>query len=157
MYRSIRLLSLLLAFSLIATSCEGPTGPAGPAGPQGPTGPQGPQGPQGPAGVTGPAGPVGPTGPQGPAGATGTRLVYSGTVNSGGSLATPYLPAAAGTIARPPSLTCYISDVAAGPYIVVGSEAFVGVACGLAADGGGMRAVMVGADPGLFGHFVIVY
>jgi len=55
-------------------------------------------------GPTGPEGPAGPEGEPGP----GTRVVFSGTTDANG-LAIHELPAAAGTLANPPAITCWVS------------------------------------------------
>lgn len=68
---------------------------AGADGPVGPTGPQGVPGAQGPAGATGASGP-------------GTRFTIKGTTDSQGFFAAD-LPASAGTIENPPSMTCYLA------------------------------------------------
>jgi hypothetical protein len=104
-------IALLATFALVvATACKGADGATGPQGPLGPQGPAGPQGPQGPQGPIGPIGPQGVPGPVGPAGPTGTRLVFTGSLVAQGTAASAFadLPAAAGTIQRPPSYTCYL-------------------------------------------------
>lgn len=153
----LSLLTALLVTTL--TACEGPAGPIGPAGPAGPAGPQGPTGPQGPQGTpgqTGPAGPVGPQGPQGPSG-PGTKVAYSGSVGINGTLVSQPFPAAAGTLSNPPSLTCYIGASPDGPFLVVGTESYNGISCGLVNSPEGLRAAMIDAPPGAFGIFIIVY
>ena len=65
-------------------------------------------------GSTGPSGPTGPTGPAGEAG-PGTRIVLSGTINVAEAPDTVLLqigqalPPEAGTLADPPSVTCWLS------------------------------------------------
>ncbi|MBI2847299.1 MAG: c-type cytochrome [Chloroflexi bacterium] len=65
-------LGLVLAVSLIASACTGPTGPQGERGLAGPQGIQGPQGLQGSAGSQGPQGVQGSAGPQGTQGVQGS-------------------------------------------------------------------------------------
>ena len=86
-------LSVMLAFAMmsLASACEGGDGAVGP---------QGPGGAQGPQGVAGPAGPSGP----------GTRLTFAGTLDSLNGVAFVDLPAAAGTLAKPPIFACYLPD-----------------------------------------------
>ncbi|HKW13083.1 MAG TPA: hypothetical protein VJS69_01215 [Candidatus Krumholzibacteria bacterium] len=109
MLQTTRVLSLLALVGMVA--CKGADGAVGPQGPTVPQGPQGPAGPTGPQGPTGPMGPQGVPGPQGPVGPNGsTHLVFTGSLVSNGTSSgfTADLPAAAGTMNRPPSYTCYL-------------------------------------------------
>ena len=69
MHKSIAMVALIGAFSLVACSPE----PQGQKGDQGPPGPQGARGEQGPPGSQGPKGDQGTPGPQGPQGAKGEQ------------------------------------------------------------------------------------
>ena len=128
----------LLLGLLLTAACKGPIGPTGPAGPQGGIGPTGLQG------VIGPPGP-------------GTRITFSGQLDGLGEVVVT-LPAAAGTISDPPALTCYLSDLAAGTYLLISSDTFSGVACGFGTGGTGTLAVaIIGAPAFWFYAIVVVY
>ncbi|HVH12677.1 MAG TPA: hypothetical protein VM759_06485 [Longimicrobium sp.] len=102
---------------------------------------------EGEAGPMGPAGPVGPGGP-------GTRVVLTTVVSSNGT-ASVALPAAAGTLANPPGLTCYTGTGTA--LLVVGTD-LDGPLCGLVQSAsGGLTANLDGAVPGWTARFVVVY
>ncbi len=115
-----QLVTPLLALALLA--CEGPAGPAGP---------------QGAPGANGATGPQGPTGQAGP----GTRLWFPGTTDFAGSFNVT-LPATAGSINRPPVITCYRAarDATSGSplpeWIVVGGYSTTLGRCGLAPQTG---------------------
>lgn len=103
---NLRVLTPLLGLALLA--CEGPAGPAGPQGQQGAAGANGATGAQGPSGAAGP----------------GTRLWLPATTNIAG-VASVNLPASAGSINNPPSMTCYRagndnSGLPAPTWLVVG-------------------------------------
>lgn len=66
--------AILLSFSLIIFSCQGPEGPLGPTGPTGPSGQTGTSGPQGDQGPEGPEGPEGEQGEQGEQGEPGQNF-----------------------------------------------------------------------------------
>ena len=95
---------MIVLATLLVAACTGKDGPAGPTGPQGSTGTTGPQGPQGVAGVQGPIGPAGAPGQAGP----GTRLTYTGFTGLD-SAAFVLLPLEAGTLSKPPVISCYRS------------------------------------------------
>lgn len=118
---------LALVLVLALVACEGPVGPAGP---------------QGEAGLMGEAGP-------------GTRWVHTGTVNSTGG-ASVELPAAAGTINDPPLLGCYVSDEG-DTWLVVATDTYSDITCGIGESGGGLFAAIVGAPAFWFWRVVVVY
>lgn len=129
---AVRFLLLVLIFA----ACEGPTGPMGPQGETGVQGPMGPQGPQGPPGTE--------------------KFVASARVNAQGSAAVA-LPSAAGTIARPPALSCYLQEPGAQVWITVAYDSYSEIACGIAANAGSLVAVVIGAPPGWNALFIAVY
>jgi hypothetical protein len=69
----VRLVFLMVFFSLLLIACTGEQGPAGLSGPPGPPGPVGPAGPQGP---------MGPPGPPGEAAEASTAIVGADYVGS---------------------------------------------------------------------------
>jgi hypothetical protein len=87
-------------------------------------------------GPTGPAGSPGATGPQGPPG-PGTRVVLNAVVASDGS-ASAALPAAAGSLADPPSLTCYLNQPGTTVFLLVGTD-LDGPVCALVQQGATTR------------------
>lgn len=103
----------------------------------------------------GPEGPVGPTGPKGDPG-PGTRVTFAGQVTSQGE-ATVQLPAEAGTVSEPPAISCYISSSSAGAYLLVWTDTFSGVSCGLVAGASGLRAAIVGAPAFWYYRIAVVY
>jgi hypothetical protein len=78
-------------------------------------------------------------------------------VDASGVLATPYLPAEAGTIGNPPLLACYLASNPQGPFFPLAPGLTSGATCMLIQAGGGLYAAIVGAQPGWTGTFVIVY
>lgn len=124
----VRALAIAL---VVVTACKGADGAVGPEGPQGPAGPPGAQG-------------------------TGTRITFTGVVNTQGT-ATALLPAAAGTVTNLPALACYISDVDQ-TWLVVAIDTNVDIACGIgAATGGQLGVTLTGAPAGWRYAFVVVY
>lgn len=73
MRKTVLVLILVVALSLLAACAAGSSGPVGP---------EGPSGPQGAPGQAGPPGPIGPAGSAGPAGATGISYHAPGYVGS---------------------------------------------------------------------------
>ncbi|NIP58059.1 MAG: hypothetical protein GWM92_07370 [Gemmatimonadetes bacterium] len=112
-----------------AMACEGPEGPVGPQGPEGPEGPAGP----------------------------GTRLTFQGQLDSFGD-ATVNLPQEAGTLDDPPSVSCFVSDVAEGLYISIASVDGADPACGFNdTASGNLAAIIVGAPADWFYRIVVIY
>ena len=71
------------------------------------------------AACTGDQGPAGPQGPPGPPGPGAASIVMAGALDGEG-VARIHLPPAAGTIARPPNLACYMTpDPASGFYTII--------------------------------------
>lgn len=106
-------------------------------------------------GCEGPEGPMGPEGPEGPPGedAPGTRLVYSGQLDGNGEVVEGPLPDEL-SLADPPALTCYVSDVPQGPYWVASDED----ECGLESDAEGDVWIFLNNAPADWYYlFVIVY
>jgi hypothetical protein len=131
----LKIIVLLLAATLAA--CKGPAGPAGPAGP---------------TGAPGQAGPVGPRGPSG-----STRLTFDGQADANGFVGY-YLPAEAGTIADPPSVSCYVSSQRDGPFQQVGTGGIGDSSrCLLFVDDGRLAVAVTGITPGWFVKFVVIY
>ncbi len=106
-------------------------------------------------GDVGPMGPAGPAGPQGPAG-PGTRVVFTGVTSSSGG-GSALLPPAAGTLANPPGLSCYIGQQGGTALLLVGVETGAGVVCGLVQSTSGLNAVLNGAPAAWRYMFVVVY
>lgn len=108
-------------------------------------------------GDTGPMGPEGPAGPPGPAG-PGQVATHSGRLDLSGS-GVWTLPAAAGNISNPPALSCYLSDSSDGPFLLVSTDTFSGVVCGLGQSGATLRAVIISSSSysGWHYKFVAVY
>ena len=98
----------LFVIGLCLIGCAGKDGAAGSTGPIGQTGSQGPVGPTGPQGAAGVQGPVGPAGAPGQVGAPGpgTRLTFTGNTGAD-SAAFALLPLEAGTMTKPPVISCY--------------------------------------------------
>lgn len=131
-------LSAILAVALLLTACKGDMGPTGPAGPAGAPGPQG---------VTGPAG------PQGPAGQGVTRIIYTGQLDGTGFATRGPLPEGL-TLANPPAVTCYISQLSQGPYYVVANE----FGCGLTLNNAArLFAWITDGTPGWWYAITVVY
>jgi len=104
----------------------------------------------------GPEGPVGPEGPEGPAG-PGTRMTFQGQLDGFGD-ATVNLPQEAGTLADPPSVDCYVSDVANGTYVSIASVDGTDPSCGFGESGSGtLAAIIVGGPPDWFYRIVVVF
>lgn len=103
-------------------------------------------------GPTGPEGPAGPEGDPGP----GTRLSYEGRVDSDGS-AFVDLPTEAGSTADLPVVVCYVSDAAAGPYLVVATDTYSGITCGVGTDAGRLYVGVVGAPAFWYYRISVVY
>ena len=122
--------TFLVVLCALLSSCEGPLGP------------EGPQGASGPQGRTGDPGP-------------GTRLVFSGTLNSSGAVVV-VLPAAAGTLNDPPVISCYISD-SGSTWLIIATDVGANIACGFSASGGAISVVIVGAPPLWLYRIVVVY
>lgn len=120
---------LVAALLVSASACEGPIGP---------------EGPMGPAGTNGANGANGAQGPQGPAG-PGTRLVYSGPLDGTGA-GRVHLPAAAGTLNNPPSVSCYISDSDSSSVWLLMSTSNLTGACGIGWDQTHLDVVIVGSS-----------
>jgi hypothetical protein len=106
------------------------------------------------AACEGPAGPTGPAGPQGEPG-PGTRTVLTATVSASGS-ASVTLPAAAGTLADPPGLTCYVTQPGSTVALLVGLD-LDGPTCGLLSSGTTLVASIIDAPPGWIARFTVVY
>lgn len=148
----------ILPLLLILAGCDGSQGPTGPAGPQGPGGPAGP------TGLTGSPGIQGVQGPQGAPGA-GSRMVMTGTTTATGSASEHDLPLAAGTMATPPLVTCYLRDNAGFGWINVSSGHMVGgraVVCGVIPrtsnlETGPLKAYIGYAPPSVPYAIVVVY
>lgn len=71
---------------------------------------------------TGDQGPAGPQGPPGPPGPGAASIVLAGALDGEG-LALIHLPPAAGTIARPPNVTCYTTaDPSSGFYTIIAAD-----------------------------------
>lgn len=85
------------------------------------------------------------------------RLFYQGVVPTSGDIQTDYFPAAATAGNTLPSLQCYYSTAAAGPYTQFASDATGSYNCMLITDAGGTRAMATNLDPGLFVSFVVLY
>lgn len=128
---SVRIVVATLVVAL-AVACKGPTGP------KGDTGPQGPQGPAGPAGIS--------------------TIAFAGVLDSNGQ-AVVQLPAAAGTLASPPVVTCYISGSAAGPYLLVATDTngLAASGCGLGQGSGGLAVAFAGEPAGWYYMVSIAY
>ena len=74
------------------------------------------------AACTGDQGPAGPQGPPGPPGPGAASIVMAGALDGEG-IALIHLPPAAGTIARPPNVTCYTTaDPARGIYTIIAAD-----------------------------------
>lgn len=133
---------------LCVAGCAGKDGAAGPTGPTGATGPAGAQGLPGPAGAQGLPGPAG----------AGTRIVVTGLIGAGGTVAVA-LPAAVGTnYLTPPSMACYVATFPSTVWLAVASSASSTYPyCGLGFGNGVWSALMLGATPGSTAAFVIVY
>lgn len=118
-------------------------------GADGATGPQGPTGAQGPAGVQGPAGPTG----------AGTRLVFTGTLGTGGGFAD--LPPSAGTMANLPAYGCYLlfNVGTANTWIQTGQQLATNATCAIAPSptGSGLRVALAGGTAGQAFAVVVVY
>ncbi len=108
-------------------------------------------------GDVGPMGPPGPPGPPGPAG-PGNTMSRTGQLNTNGG-AVWVLPSEAGSVSDPPALSCYLSDSANGPYLLVSTDTFSGISCGLVQSGSQLSAVLSAgrAFAGWYYRFVIVY
>ncbi len=128
----VRRLVLLAVVALLA--CEGPMGPEGLPGDRGPQGAQGPQGPAGP----------------------GTRLVYNGVTFAGGGTIQP-LPAAAGTIASPPLVACYVTQDNVYWFVLAQDGVSGGWSCGIQASGAGIGVVILGVPAGWAYRIVVIY
>src|SRR5512147_1966318 len=59
--RTLLLIAVILAFSILLVGCAGTAGQEGPAGPAGPAGPEGPQGPPGAQPAQSSSNPVSPS------------------------------------------------------------------------------------------------
>ena len=100
----------------------------------------------------------GPTDPLGPAG-PGTSTVFTATVATNGRAAVTLLGGAAANPARPPVLSCYLSDnPAAGVWLTVSdgnspSAPF----CGLGLSNGVWQGLMFQAPVGWTAAFVVLY
>ena len=92
------------------------------------------EGKAGPVGPAGPSGTPGATGPQGPAGVGAASFFFSGQIPASGFASVP-LTASMGTIDKLPQLSCYISNVAAGPYFAVAFDSNAQIYCGLGTNG----------------------
>lgn len=104
----------------------------------------------------GPVGPEGPRGPEGPAG-PGTRMTFTGQLDDIGD-ATVNLPAEAGTLDEPPSVTCYIADVPDGTYLAIASDGSSAPSCGFGETGSGtLAAIIVGGPANWYYRIVVVY
>ncbi|MBW3570491.1 MAG: hypothetical protein KY467_05250 [Gemmatimonadetes bacterium] len=81
--------------------------------------------------------------------------MLNAVVASDGSAAAQ-LPAAAGSLANPPSLSCYLNEPGQPVFFLIGTD-LEGPLCGLVQQGGATFAVMAGAPPGWNARFVAVY
>lgn len=109
-------------------------------------------------GKDGAVGPTGPQGPQGPAG-PGTSTILTAVVGSTGSAGVT-LPAGAGSNpARPPALSCYLTDnPTTGIWLkVADGDSTAAAYCALALSGGVWTARMLQAPVGWTAAFVVVY
>ena len=70
-------------------------------------------------------------------------------------LATANFPASATANGRLPSLQCYFSNAAAGPYVQFSSAE--GMICAIGTDETGTYGFMSGLAPGEYGSFVVTY
>lgn len=103
----------------------------------------------------GPMGPEGPPGPEGEAG-PGTRLVLNATIDGSGSGYVD-LPAEAGTLSSPPTISCYISDDGS-TWLIVALSSGGGSTCGWGEDPDGSLWVgVINAPPGWRLRVVVVY
>ena len=82
----------------------------------------------------GPEGPTGPAGPEGEPG-PGTRLTFRVTINSEGD-AVAVLPSEVGTVANPPSLTCFVQQPGTPVLLHISQESMADRSCGLVENGG---------------------
>lgn len=107
---------------------------------------------QGDAGPMGPTGPAGPAGPPGP----GTRIILSALVAASGT-ATSALPSEAGSLLSPPGLSCYISSPGSTVLLLISTDTYSEISCGLVSSGGTLFAQMVGAPAGWTARFAVVF
>jgi hypothetical protein len=99
----------------------------------------------------GPTGPVGPVGPQGETGVV-ARFTANGTIGNDGRASASF-PAAAGSLAELPGLTCYMRGEDPGDYWVIGTD-FGGPICGLRESGGTIQAFIINAPATVHGSAV---
>lgn len=99
----------------------------------------------------GPTGPVGPAGPQGETGVV-ARFTASGTIGTDGRASASF-PAAAGSLADLPGLTCYMRGADPADYWVIGTD-FGGPICGLRESGGTIQAFIINAPTTVHGSAV---
>lgn len=137
----------LLALVVLLAACEGPMGPEGPAGPQGPPGPIGPSGALGPTGDTGPAGPEGRV----------NHLTVAGTLDFEG-FALVHLPAAVGSLQRPPLITCYVAQSSSHTtWLIVATASGLGT-CAISVHGDHLdTALLLSSNPGWAYKLAIAY
>lgn len=119
---------LALMFAVLLFGCEGSEGPMGPQGIQGPEGKPGP----------------------------GTRVVLVGQLDYYGVGAVD-LPAAAGTLADPPAVACYISSsLDSTAWLIIATANLTG-SCGLVWGGSNLRVGIVSSLPYWYFKIVVVY
>lgn len=104
------------------------------------------------AGCEGPEGPMGPEGPGGP----GTRHISTTIIGSDG-FAAIHLPAAVGSTANPPAVTCYTADSFSSDVWLIIAMDDVFATCGIVQHGVHLDARIASGNPGWYFRVAVVY